>query len=159
MFSTPLGLDAGQIFIIVFVDVICILWMCYSAYFIIFATKVGLTSSGRLKTGFSVTVQVYLSLIVIFASIELCFFCVLNEGSPGFVMTKSSKDNYWNTLSAFLYFSVATCTGAGDTGTIKPRAWYSFFVCIIQMLQGVFLHLYVFNLGLTKLPTSRRQHL
>jgi len=157
-FDTPVGLEVGQIFLLVFVDIICCLWMCYSTYYIIFATTLGLTAHGRMRTGFSVTVQVYLSLMILFASFELCFYCVLYEGSPSFLIPSATEYNFWKTVFTFLYFSVATCTGAGDTGTITPRAWYSFLICSIQMLSGVFLHLYVFNRGLTRLQASRRQH-
>jgi len=157
-FDTPVGLEAGQIFLLVLVDIICCLWMCYSTYYIIFATTLGLTAHGRMKTGFSVTVQVYLSLMILFASLELCFYCVLYEGQPSFLIPAATEYSYWKTVFTFLYFSVATCTGAGDTGTITPRAWYSFLICCIQMLSGVFLHLYVFNRGLTRLQASRRQH-
>jgi len=157
-FDTPVGLEAGQTFLLVLVDFICYLWMCYSTYFIIFATTLGLTTHGRMRTGFSVTVQVYLSLMIMFASLELCFYCVLYEGSPSFLIPSATEYSYWKTVFTFLYFSVATCTGAGDTGTITPRAWYSFLICCVQMLLGVFLHLYVFNRGLTRLQASRRQH-
>jgi len=158
VFDVPVGLEKGQIVLLVLVDVACFLWMCYSTYFIIFATTLGLTSHGRMKTGFSVTVQVYLSLMILFASLEICFYCVLYEGVPSFLLPKDSEYNYWKTVFTFLYFSVATCTGAGDTGAITPRAWYSFMICCVQMLIGVFLHLYVFNRGLTRLQASRRQH-
>merc|ERR1711920_1034656 len=110
---------------------------------------------GRMKTGFSVTVQVYISLMIMFASLELCFYCVLYEGKPSFLIPSATEYSYWKTVFTFLYFSVATCTGAGDTGTITPRAWYSFLICCIQMLSGVFLHLYGLNGGNFNLSNKR----
>eukprot|EP01084_Bolivina_argentea_P123481 218826_1 len=97
--------------------------------------------------------QTYLSCMLIFAGIYVDLQVSSNGYNNGAFIT--GEDTYLGMWTIFLYFSFAIMTLCGAGLDIKPKTSYATIAVCIEMLIGLFFHVYIFGTGLLLLANKK----
>jgi len=99
--------------------------------------------------------QTYTSCVLIFTG----FYADLqvSYGSSDYANSAfvTNENTYLSMWVKFCYFSFASMTLCGAGLDVKPRTWYAALAVCIQMLLGLFFHVYIFGIGLLLLANKK----